>query len=584
MNRRIFLSGAMAFSILTASAMSKHLQIAYTTDVHGCFFPTNYSTLTDGEGSLARIMTAVDSLRSRPEGKELLLLDNGDILQGQPTAYYYNYIDTTATHLVSEILNYMGYDATTIGNHDVETGHPVYDRFRRSNSMPMLGANVIDINSGEPYFQPYAVFDRNGIRVAVLGMITPGIPSWLPEILWSGLRFDDMTETARKWIPIIKEKEHPDIIVGLFHSGHNEASTTGNVIENASVKVAREVPGFDVILMGHDHRLYNETITNVEGKSVKVLNPANNARYLGLVDIDIEVNESDNAIQQKSIRTGLIDVRRIEPSQDFMNQFRPQCEAVHSFVNRTIGECQTDLSADDAFFGPSKFMSLLHKLQLEISGADISFAAPLSFGAMIRKGPVRVSDMFTLYKYENMLYVMELTGAEIKNYLEESYSLWTAQLKPGQPHIINFASDSPTASDNRLSNPAYNFDSAAGVNYTVDITKPKGEKITITGMSDGRVFDPAAKYTVAVNSYRGNGGGDLLTKGAGISHEELSGRVMRATEKDLRYYLIKEIEKNPVIEGSQISNWKFIPEQTAAEAIAIDRKILFSPESSKEQK
>ncbi len=529
-------------------------------------------------------MTAVDSLRSRPEGKGLLLLDNGDILQGQPTAYYYNYIDTTSTHLVSEILNYMGYDATTIGNHDVETGHPVYDRFRKSNAMPMLGANVIDINSGDPYFQPYAVFERNGIRVAVLGMLTPGIPSWLPEILWSGLRFDDMTETARRWIPIIKEKEHPDIIVGLFHSGHNEASTTGNVIENASVKVAREVHGFDVILMGHDHRLYNETITNVEGKSVKVLNPANNARYLGLVDIDIESNEYDNAIQEKSIKTDLIDVRRIEPSQNFMEQFKPQSEAVLSFVNRTIGECQSDLSTDDAFFGPSKFMSLLHKLQLEISGADISFAAPLSFGAMIRKGPVRVSDMFTLYKYENMLYVMELTGAEIKNYLEESYSLWTAQLKPGQPHIINFASARPTASNNRLSNPAYNFDSAAGVNYTVDITKPKGEKITITGMSDGRIFDPAAKYTVAVNSYRGNGGGDLLTKGAGISQEELSGRVKRATEKDLRYYLIKEIEKNPVIEGNLISNWKFIPEETAAEAIAIDREILFSPESSKEQK
>ena len=574
----------MTFSIFMASAMSKHVQIAYTTDVHGCFFPLNYSTLTDAEGSLSRVMTAVDSLRGLPGGKDLLLLDNGDILQGQPTAYYYNYIDTTSTHLVSEILNYMGYDATTIGNHDVETGHTVYDRFRESNNMPMLGANVIDISTDEPYLQPYAIFVRNGVRVAVLGMITPGIPSWLPEILWSGLRFDDMTETARKWIPIIKEREKPDVIVGLFHSGHDETSTTGNVIENASVKVAREVPGFDVVLMGHDHQIYNKTVTDIEGNEVKVLNPANNARYLGIVDIDIDFNDKDNSVQSKTVQTSILDVRHLAPSAEFMKRFEPQRNAIHSFVNRTIGECRSELSSDDAFFGPSKFMSLLHKLQLDISGADISFAAPLSFGAKIQQGPVKVSDMFTLYKYENMLYVMELTGSEIKNYLEESYSLWTARLEAGQPHMINFASAFPTPSDNRLSKPAYNFDSAAGIDYTVDLTKPKGEKITITGMSDGRAFIPTETYTVAINSYRANGGGDLLTKGAGLRPEELGSRVKSATEKDLRYYLIKEIERQPVIEGNLISNWKFIPEAAAAEAIAIDRAILFSPESSKEQK
>ena len=529
-------------------------------------------------GSLARVATAVDSLRAINGPDNLLLLDNGDILQGQPTAYYYNYIDTVAPHLVPSIYNYLGYDAVTIGNHDVETGHPVYDRVRSQTKAPMLGANVIDTSTGEPYLTPYATFTKGGIKITVLGLLTPGIPSWLPEVLWSGLRFDDMTEAARKWIPIIKERENPDIIIGLFHSGHNEAQTTGDVIENASVKVAREVPGFDAVLIGHDHQRFLEKITNVEGKQVHVLNPANNARAIGLVEI------IPSASGRPEINSSLLDVTAIAPSQGFMSEFEKQQKEVTKFVTRQIGTNATTISTEDAFFGSSAFMSLLHKLQLEISKADISFAAPLSFDATIHAGPITVSDMFTLYKYENMLYVMELTGREIKNYLEEAYSLWTKQITPDQHHLINFASENPTPADNRLAKPSYNFDSAAGIDYTVDVTKPKGEKISILSLSDGRPFSLDSTYTVAVNSYRANGGGDLLTKGAGIPASELNSRVVRATDKDLRYYLIKEIERNPDLHPVDLANWRFVPETVAKKAIAIDRELLFSPQSSKEQK
>ena len=387
-----------------------------------------------------------------------------------------------------------------------------------------------------------------------------------------------MTEAARKWIPIIKERENPDIIIGLFHSGHNEAQTTGDVIENASVKVAREVPGFDAVLIGHDHQRFLEKITNVEGKQVHVLNPANNARAIGLVEI------IPSASGRPEINSSLLDVTAIAPSQGFMSEFEKQQKEVTKFVTRQIGTNATTISTEDAFFGSSAFMSLLHKLQLEISKADISFAAPLSFDATIHAGPITVSDMFTLYKYENMLYVMELTGREIKNYLEEAYSLWTKQITPDQHHLINFASENPTPADNRLAKPSYNFDSAAGIDYTVDVTKPKGEKISILSLSDGRPFSLDSTYTVAVNSYRANGGGDLLTKGAGIPASELNSRVVRATDKDLRYYLIKEIERNPDLHPVDLANWRFVPETVAKKAIAIDRELLFSPQSSKEQK
>ncbi len=222
-------------------------------------------------------------------------------------------------------------------------------------------------------------------------------------------------------------------------------------------------------------------------------------------------------------------------------------------------------------------MTLLHKLQLEIGDADISFAAPLSFDAVIKNGDITMSDMFSLYKYENMLYTMELTGQEIKDYLEESYSIWTQQMSSPADHLLLFSENGNAAKGDyaKLKNPSYNFDSAAGINYTVDVTKPKGEKITITGMSDGTPFDINRRYRVAINSYRGNGGGDLLTKGAGIPQNELKKRIVKATDKDLRFYLMKAIETKDALSPVIEENWKFEPDELVAPAIVRDREILF---------
>ncbi len=580
----ISISLSLVVSILPVNSFAHNtkIKIVYTTDVHGNFFPVDYITMSPVDGSLSRVVSAIDSIRETPGGNNLVLLDNGDFLQGQPSVYYYNYIDTISPHLASEIYNYIGYDATTIGNHDVETGHAVYDRWRSQNRMPLLGANVIDNKSGQPYLRPYVILEKDGVRIAVLGLLTPAIPAWLPENLWSGLSFEDMVTSAKKWLPIIKSNENPDIIIGLFHSGHDETMRTGEFLENASLKIAREVPGFDALLIGHDHQKFHEVIENVAGEKVTVLNPANNAKAVGLLEFDIE--KSNGKLRSKKITSNILDVSGFEPDKAFLEKFAPQREKIRNYVARKIGNVSEEMSIDDAFFGPSSFMSFLHRLQLDISGADISFAAPLSFGAVIRKGPMKVSDTFTLYKYENMLYVIKMTGREIKSYLEESYSIWTRQITDSQHHLINFKSENPSFNDNRLAKPAYNFDSATGIDYTVDVTKPKGEKINISSLSDGRSFSLDSTYTVAINSYRANGGGNLLSDGAGISREELKKRIVSATDKDLRYYLIDYIEKHPDIEVQTIHNWKFIPDGIVEKATEIDRELLFSPQSLKEQK
>lgn len=578
MKKSILFILTMLISATAIKASDRKVTILYTTDVHGCFFPVNQITGQPADGCLAKVATVVDSIRGANAVDRVLLLDNGDVLQGQPAVYYYNYIDTATTHLAADVYNFMGYDAVTIGNHDVETGHSVYDRWRDDLSMPLLGANVVDKSTGAPYLTPYVVFERGGLKIAVLGLLTPAIPAWLPENLWHGLEFRDMIETAREWVPKIISEENPDVLIGLFHSGHDLAKRTGDYMENASLEVARRVDGFDAILMGHDHQRWLETVASPSGRPVCVLNPANNAHAIGMVTISVGTDSA------KSITADIIDVCHAKPSAAFMNAFAGAFAASAAFVGREIGTVRDTLRSNDAIFGPSKFMTLLHDLQLQISGADISLAAPLAFGGVIERGPLTVADMFTLYKYENMLYTMELTGREIKNYLEESYGQWTNQITPDQNHIIKFAESNPDRQNNRLANPVYNFDSASGINYTVDVTKPYGEKIEIQSMSDGTPFSLEKKYKVAVNSYRGNGGGNHLTRGAGISPENLPQRIVSSTDKDLRYYLIKTIESNPDVDPRVDNNWRFVPESLVAKTAALDKEILFSPDSEKSQK
>lgn len=565
--------------IVRSDDSTKKATIIYTTDVHGHFFPYDFIVGKPAEGSLARVATFVDQTRAENGDENVALLDNGDILQGQPTVYYFNYIDTAGTNIVDEIYRFLKYDAATIGNHDVETGHDVYDRWIAESPIPILGANVIDKATDKPYLKPYTIIRRGGMRIAVVGLLTPAIPAWLPERFWSGLRFEPMEESAQKWINIIKEKENPDFIIGLFHSGRDYSKTTAGYIENASLEVAKHVDGFDAILIGHDHQVYCDSVKSPSGNNVIVLNPANNAHNVGKL---ILTKDTDG----KSTAEGfIVNVDSLEPSKTFVDHFSKQQQLVKTFVETQITEIDNDISTHDSYFGPSAFMTLLHNLQLEISGADISMAAPLTFDGLIKKGPLHISDMFTLYKYENTLSTLRLSGKEIKDYLEYSYSLWTNTVDPGQDnHLIRYASDNPTPADNRLKNPSYNFDSAAGIDYTVDITRPKGEKITITGFSDGREFELDKFYTVAVNSYRAGGGGNHLTEGAGLTTEELRRRVVSSTNKDLRFYLIINLESKPLIKADVDFNWKFVPEATADMLAEKDRIILFGLDSSKNQK
>jgi 2',3'-cyclic-nucleotide 2'-phosphodiesterase/3'-nucleotidase len=586
MIKNIILRLSLALLLISVSlSQTVNVKIIETSDVHGAIFPYDFINNKTTDASLARVTTYVNEQRA-DTNQTVFLIDNGDILQGTPAVYYYNFEKTDTIHLYADVMNYMKYDVGTVGNHDIEAGHDVYDRFDKEINFPWLAANAINTKINEPYFKPYTVLERKGIRIAVLGLITPAIPKWLPEKIYSGIRFDDMIETAKKWVKIIREKEKPDLLIGLFHSGvdytyggENE-NTYKN--ENASKLVAEKVPGLDIVFVGHDHAGWNFTTKNPNGKDVLVLGTTSGARNVAVADVKLSYAPADYKYIEDSVSGDLIDMKNYHPDPAFMKRYEKNFEEVKEYVNRPIGKFEETISSREALFGPSKFVDLIQKIQLNLTGADVSFTAPLSQNATIEKGEIYVKDMFDLYRYENLLYTMELSGQEIKDYLEYSYGNWFNQMKDKSDHLLKFKTDksgnlvySERTHSPELEERYYNFDSAAGIDYTVDVTKPDGEKVYIVGFSNGKPFDLKAMYKVAINSYRGNGGGGHLTRGAKIPQDELSKRVLNSTEKDLRYYLMKWIEKEKDITPELIGNWKVIPEDYWQAGKEKDYQLLF---------
>ena len=570
---------------ISTLAQTVTVKIIETSDVHGAIFPYDLKENKETNSSLARVTTYLKEQRA-DTNQIVFLLDNGDILQGDPVVYYYNFEKIDTVHLYADVMNYMRYDAATIGNHDIETGHDVYDKFNKEINFPWLAANAINTTPNESYFKPYTTIERRGVKIAVLGLITPAIPQWLPEKIWAGMRFDDMVETAQKWVKKIRETEQPDLMIGLFHAGvdytYNDQNENTYKNENASRLVAEKVEGLDVVFVGHDHSGWNMKTKNPSGKDVLILGTTAGARNVAVANYVLKYDKMCMIYDKKEIKGELVDMKNYPPDVEFMNHYKKNLDEAKNYVSRPVGEFSEMVSSRDAMFGPSMFVDLIHTIQLDLADADVSFSAPLSFNAKIDKGTVYVKDMFDLYRYENLLYTMELSGQEIKDYLEFSYGNWFNQMKNENDHLLKFKLDesgnitySERTKSPELEERYYNFESATGIDYDVDVTKPIGEKVAIKNFSNGNSFDLNKKYKVAVNSYRGNGGGGHLTRGAKIPQEELSKRIISSTEKDLRFYLMKWIEKEKLVTPKLIGNWKIIPENYWQAGKQKDYQILF---------
>lgn len=546
------------------------LHLYGTTDIHGNFFSYDFMTDKDLDGGLARISTYLTRQREKYGKQNCLLLDNGDILQGQPCVYYSNFVDTSSPLLASEVMNYLGCDVTTFGNHDIEAGTKVFTRWQKDAKFPILGANILNASDKSNYAKPYVVFERQGVKIAVLGLITPAIPMWVPEKLWKGLYFEDIIKSAKQWVPVIEKKERPDILVGVFHTGWESGSLNG-YNENAAKAIATEVPGFNLIFYGHDHRPNLQTIKNKAGKDVCLLNAG--ARGFKVSEATVTCTPLKDGKFGVAVTGQLVDMKDYAKDEAYLTHFKKYFDETKAFVHQEIGQADKPVECVDAFFGPSVVADLMHNAQFSNTDADISLISPLTTTQVIPAGKLCVKDIFTIYPYENMIDVLKMSGKEVKNSLEASYDLWINTMKSPDGHLLQLRQTANGKYD--LKNFCSFMVQAAGIVYEVDATKTKGERIHILKMSDGRAFDLNKEYKVAINSYVGCGGGSILTDGGGIPLNELPKRILSTSALDLRHYIVEYVKS---LQGKwnvrPRADWKFVPEEMVGKAKQTDRSLL----------
>lgn len=545
-----------------------------TNDVHGHYFDSLY--VSEGtSGSLMSVAWYADSIRVAEGAENVILLDAGDCLQGDNASYYYNYVDTVSKHIFARMVEHVGYDAIVVGNHDIETGHPVYDRLVETMDVPFLAANAIRTDNGKPYFDEYVTLKRHGLNITIIGFTNPNIKSWLSPLLWSGMEFESLLpDFAQKTVDRIRAKEKSDVVIVAVHAGTGRGD--GSQLESQGLDLFNSLEGVDFVVCAHDHRpVVHQT------DSICLINAGSHCNMLGSGTVTLKVE--GGKVVEKTLSAGLMRLDKSKVDKDIQALFRPEYEAVKAFTLKEVGRLNADLRTRDAYAGMSDYLNLIHTLSLEATDAQISFAAPLTFNGHIKAGTLVYNDLFTIYPFENQLFEVKMTGAEIKTYLEHSYDGWINTLDAGQKHVLKiFERADPRTGQSRWSfeTPTYNFDSAAGLIYDVDVTKPSGERIMIRSLADGSVFDESAEYKVAMTSYRASGGGELMRK-AGIDTDRIDERVTGYYPeiRNILYdYLVEhgEIDSATISDASVIGQWRFIPEKKAQAALTRDMELLFS--------
>lgn len=519
------------------------LFILQTTDMHGNIYPYDYFTdQPDENRGLAKIYSRV--IEYRKNHRNVILIDSGDLLQGTPLAYYFNHNDKELTHPLILTMNYMGYDAFTVGNHDIEQGLFVYKKAENESKFPWLSANA-SLEDKRTYYPPYTIIERNGLKIGILGLTTPGIPMWLDKNLYPGVSWEDMVSTARKYAAELRPKV--DILVGSFHAGFNadysqaQSDAAGLPNENASAWVAEKVNGFDAVFAGHSHRA-GPMKPGIENKmsfnyGPLRLNAGHWGENLGVARIILSKDKSGWKVTDK--QGWLESVRYIEPAQSILELTEYYHKKTLDYIRTQIGTLKTPISASNARFEDTALMDLINDAQLDFTGADISFVSSFNDKFKLDAGPIFIKDIYGMYRYENFLYVIQMTGRQIRDFLEYSaryFILENGRVKTN-PEIAG-----------------YNYDMAEGVNYQIDLYEEPGRRIiNMRDPKTGKPFDMNKTYTVALNSYRASGGGGHLAAAGALNNKI----VFKSTE-EMRNILADYISKKRTITATANKNWMLL--------------------------
>jgi len=476
--------------IVSAQAVTRDLVILGTSDIHGNV--ENYDYFTDSvptgssQRGLTKILTYVKGvLATNPD---TILIDNGDTIQGTPLAYYFNMIDTAPMNPLAASMNAMGYVSATVGNHEFNYGPAVFNKFQSEATFPLLSANVTGCR--DYTFEPYTIKDVNGVQVGILGLTPPAVVHWeRPENI-VGCVFEDAMTAANRYVPEMR-LAGADIIVVAAHSGLDDSYGYGRD-ENFVKFLANEVPGIDVILAGHAH-------ANVAGQLVNgvlVTEPNYHTRNISDIRITVTGSGTDWVVTTKSATTPAMGSTAEDAG--LVTLMKPYHDAAVAYINTPIG------TATDAFPGgfaariqDGPMADLINQVQMDAAAeagfpVEASLAALFTNQAQLSAGPIKLKDAYAVYIYDNTLYVVEATGQMIKDELE-----WTAGYFNQYYYEPAGVTVNSTVRD-------YNYDLWSGIEYTLDVTKPAGQRVVELKLN-GEPLAMDQLVRVALNNYRATG-------------------------------------------------------------------------------
>jgi 2',3'-cyclic-nucleotide 2'-phosphodiesterase/3'-nucleotidase len=545
------------------------LRLLQTSDLHTNIFPWDYFTgKADPQRGLSKVATLVR--QAREENPDCnLLIDTGDTIQGTPLGTYYALVDNAPQHPMAVAMNALRYDAMALGNHEFNYGLGVLSKFKGEVGFPLLGANIRHSADGGEAFTPYLLKEVCGVKVGILGLVTPGVTTWeRPENI-PGLRFDDPLETARVYVPRMRQ-EGADVVVVAIHSGPDKQPTgratdpaswladyadatkwadRGNLPgENQAVQIAQQVEGIDVLLTGHTHQpIPKMLLKNTRGQDVLLLQPNRWGSHLGLVDLSLVHADGRWRVEGKDSRLLAADATVAQDAQ-VTQLTQGHHDTTLNYVSTRIGTTRAAFPGGYAArYVDSALADLINAVQeqaAEENGhpVDFSLAAIFTDEGMLPAGDITLRDAYSIYIYDNTLYVMEITGSILRRALE----LNAGYFAPWNPSAPPQASHPESAKAGNVQN--YNWDLYSRIEYGFDLTKPVGSRLTHLRFKGVDVRDDQV-FRIAINNYRASGGG-----GYSMFRE---GQVLWTSADGVRDYVARYIQNHPNLDPSDVNVCNF---------------------------
>ncbi len=524
----------VAFSL---SAQELGLQVLSTTDMHAAVMPEDPYTLAPVARGWAKIATLIREHKAKQPN--ILLVDCGDTLQGEPLAYVRARLHPEVGDPSVAIMNALGYHAMAVGNHDFDWGQAVLRKAEDQAVFPWLGANIALTATGKSAFTPYAIVEMGGARVAILGLTTSGLARIADAAHLEGMRVQDAVETARTLVPILRDKEKADVVIVAFHSGQGTAGA-GPFEDDQVLALIERVPGIDLVLAGHTHQA-----VTARHKGVPILQSLSKGEALGV---------SDFVLRKEKNRWKVVTVEpRLErptletPSDPQVLELTASLRAqANQYLDTFATNLEVDLDGRWSRMEDSALVQLLHTVQKKAVGAQLSAAFSPSTRYFVPKGPTSIRQFWALMPYENTVGRIRLTGLQVKLWLEHA------------ARHYNF-SHLPELFNREV--PGFDFDMIEGVTYGLDLSKPLGQRV-VDLKFQGQPVKENQPFTMAVTSYRLNGGGGYLEA------VHFKGKAEVVNPVSLRNLLFEHVLSRPTLSVPVTNSWRIIPALDRARVLA----------------